>query len=203
MIFTDQQMAQLLRGIHPGRVKTTQGNSYLEQHDVRAHLNRVFGFGNWDQAVTRLDMVFEQPTVIIPKGQDKPIPNRWDACWTASVKLTVRGAVVISEFPGYCEYEDAATGIAQNQTRGEAHDLAVKSAVSTALKRAATSLGDQFGLSLYSGTVNPIVRGVIGWAKPEKEADKEAAAAIAGAFANLNLDITKRLQETEVGWDRR
>jgi recombination DNA repair RAD52 pathway protein len=170
VIFSNLQVEQLLKGVHPTRVKSTQGQSYLEQHDVRAHMNRVFGFGNWDQKLTRLDCIFEMPTVIIPKGREEPLPNRWDVCWSASVELTVRG---ITGY-GKCTYEDGATGDAQNQTRGEAHDLALKSAISTALKRAATSLGDQFGLSLYaSGSLKPLVRGVIGW-EPPKPAEPEA-----------------------------
>jgi recombination DNA repair RAD52 pathway protein len=171
MNFTDQQIEQLLKGVHPSRIKNDpSGMKYLEQWDVRAHLNRLFGFGEWDQKLTRLDLVFEQPTVIKDKQTGEPKPDRWDVCYSASVRLTVRGEDIYES----CTYEDAATGYAQNQTRGEAHDLALKSAVSTALKRAATSLGDQFGLSLYAGTPNAIVRGVIGW-EPPKDPEEEQA----------------------------
>ena len=149
MSFTDQQIEQLLKPIHPSRVvKDPKGMSYIEQHDVRAHLTRIFGFGEWNHDLTRLELVFEEPTKSIDKQTGKPKPDRWDVCYKASVRLTVQLT---------CGYEDAATGFAQNQTRGEAHDLALKSAVSTALKRAATSLGDQFGLSLYAGTTNALV----------------------------------------------
>jgi len=150
--------------------------SYVEQHDIRAHLTRLFDFGEWDQAVTRLDLVFEEPTKSKDKATGQPKPDRWDVCYAASVRLRVRGLYERS-----CEYEDAATGFAQNQTRGEAHDLALKSAVSTALKRAATSLGDQFGLSLYSGTPKALVRGVVGWESPEKKAEDEAVRTLADA----------------------
>lgn len=148
-IFTEDQIEHLLMGLAKNRVKSDpRGMAYLEQHDVRAHLNRVFGFGNWSQQVTRQALAFEEPA----KTQGK-----WDVCYTASVKLIVRG-----HDNNFCEYEDSATGFAQNQPRGMGHDLALKSAVSTALKRAATSLGDQFGLSLYAGTTDPIVRVVVG-----------------------------------------
>lgn len=187
MIFSDAQVEQLLKGLHPSRVKNDpKGFSYLEQHDVRAHMNRIFGFGNWGQEVTRLELIFEEPTKVIDNQTKEPKPNRWDVCYKAAVKLAVRGAG-----NAICAYEDAATGSAQNQTRSEAHDLALKSAISTALKRAATSLGDQFGLSLYADTTNPIVKGVIGWPveerddtnvvpfhqrKPQPEVDPEPAA---------------------------
>lgn len=178
MIFSDEVVEQLLRPVHPSRVKKDpHGLSYIEQHDVRSHLSRMFGFGEWDQTLTRLELVFEQPTVILDKQTKEPKPNRFDVCYSASVRLTVRGIRNTGgvTYPTPCSYEDAATGYAQNQTRGEAHDLALKSAVSTALKRAATSLGDQFGLSLYAGTLDPIVRGVLGWEKTEKPAEEADA----------------------------
>lgn len=172
MSFSDQQIEQLLKPIRPSRVvKDPKGMQYVEQHDIRAHLNRLFGFGNWDQQVTRLDLVFEEPTKILDRETKKPKPDRWDVCYSASVKLAVRGP---DGGLAASRYEDAATGFAQNQTRGEAHDLALKSAVSTALKRAATSLGDQFGLSLYAGTTNAIVRGIVGY-NPEKPDGVEGA----------------------------
>ena len=177
MIFTDEQVAQLLKGVHPSRVKKdAKGMAHLEQYDVRAHLNRVFGFGNWDQKLTRLELVFEEPTKSLDKQTGKPKPDRWDVCYAASLKLTIRGTTMEAiAFREYAEYEDGATGFAQNQTRGEAHDLALKTAISTALKRAATSLGDQFGLSLYAGTTNAIVKGVIGYKPPEEQAPAEDA----------------------------
>jgi len=152
-IFTEDQIEHLLMGLAKSRVKADpRGMAYLEQHDVRAHMNRVFGFGGWSHYVTSgPSLVFEEPA----KAQGK-----WDVCYRASVRLTVRGE------DGSCEYEDSATGFAQNQSRGAGHDLALKSAVSTALKRAATSLGDQFGLSLYAGTIDPIVRVVVGRPEP-------------------------------------
>jgi hypothetical protein len=57
-------------------------------------------------------------------------------------------------------YEDGAVGEAVNQpSLGDAHDLALKSAISGALKRCAVNLGDQFGLSLYrDGSVAPVVQ---------------------------------------------
>ena len=42
--------------------------------------------------------------------------------------------------------------------RGEAHDMAIKTAESDALKRAAINLGTQFGLSLYDeGSMKDVV----------------------------------------------
>ena len=151
-MFRDDQVQQLLRGVNPSRVRRDpRGMAHLEQWDVRAHLNRLFGFGGWDMEVTRLALAFETERAA----------GRYDVCYTASVRLTVRG-----RDGGACCYEDAATGFGANQSRGDAHDLALKSAVSTAMKRAATSLGDQFGLSLYRDDPSePAVGGVLGYVR--------------------------------------
>src|SRR5699024_8042732 len=49
-----------------------------------------------------------------------------------------------------CHFENGSTATAQNQTLGDGHDLAYKSAISLSVKRAAIALGDGFGLSLYN-----------------------------------------------------
>ena len=140
--FTAQQVEQLLRPIHPSRVATTQGNAYVPQQDVIAHLIRVFGFGNFDVEVREVECIFEHNR---PTNDGKP-SNRWDVGYRALVRLTIRndkGAVI-------CRYDGGATGAGQNQSLDGAHDLAYKTALSTAMKRAAIHLGDQFGLSLYN-----------------------------------------------------
>ena len=54
---------------------------------------------------------------------------------------------------------------------GDAHDMAIKTAETQALKRAAVNLGDQFGLSLYhGGSLEPLVRKVVGFT-PEGAGD--------------------------------
>ena len=152
---TERQIEYLLRPIQPDRVGTDPGgNSYLPQQDVRAHLNRVFGFGRWSSQVLSEDLVFEEPTRTVDKKTGEPKPGRFDCLYKARVRLEVRD----QSGRHLAAYEDVATGDAQNQTRLAAHDLALKSAMSTALKRAATNLGDQFGLSLYNkGSVAPFV----------------------------------------------
>ena len=56
-------------------------------------MNRLFGFGNWDQTLTSLNLAFEEPTKILDKQTKQPKPDRWDCCYSASVRLTVRGLV--------------------------------------------------------------------------------------------------------------
>lgn len=170
MAFTSAQVEQLLKPIAPQRVlKDGKGHAHLSQQDVVAHLVRCFGFGNFDTDVLRLEMVFEEARV---KDSDNgPVmTGRWDVCYRALVRLTVRdpdGATV-------CHYENGSTATAQNQTRGEAHDLAMKAAVSLSIKRAAVPLGDQFGSSLYNkGQLSALVKGTL--IRPDAESDEAPA----------------------------
>lgn len=152
-----QQVAQLLQPIHPARVMQVQGHSHLSQQDVKAHLIRVFGFGHFDIEVLQTELVFETHEQKTSKaGKDY---TAFDVCYRALVRLTIRN----SEQQVVATYEDGSMGTAQNQpSRGDAHDLAYKSAISLSVKRAATALGDQFGLSLYNkGQMSALVRGTL------------------------------------------
>lgn len=140
--FSLEQVTQLLRPVHEKRVIKSQGHSHLAQQDVRAHLIRMFGFGNFDIDVRSISPIFEEERV---DDMGKPT-GKWDICYEALVRLTIRDP----QGNEICHYEDVAAATAQNQKRGEAHGLARKSAVSYAIKRCATNLGDQFGLSLYN-----------------------------------------------------
>lgn len=153
--FNAKQTLQLLQPIHPSRVLLDGKNHpHVSQQDITAHLIRIFGFGSFDIHVKAVECVFEQQ-----RTNDKSEPtNRWDVCYRALVRLTVRNA----EGEEVCYYEDGSTATAQNQTRGDAHDLAYKSALSLAKKRCAVNLGDQFGLSLYNkGQMRGLVKGTL------------------------------------------
>jgi recombination DNA repair RAD52 pathway protein len=159
MIFNEKQTDQLLKPIVAARVlRDGKGNSHVSQQDITAHLIRVFGFGGFDTHVLSVECVFERPTVKISKGKQAPDPNRYDVCYRALVRLDVKndvGEVVAT-------YEDGSTATAENQTLGDAHDLAYKSAISLSKKRCAINLGDQFGLSLYNkGQMSALVKGTI------------------------------------------
>lgn len=141
MPFTPQQIDALMRPLKEQRVsRRKQGGqnlSYLEAWDVKAHLTRIFGFGGWDSSVH--DIV-----LVSCEQNDK---GNYDASYQASVTLTIRdpkGHYV-------CEFTEAAVGSASLPRKGEALDMAIKTAESDALKRAAINLGTQFGLSLYNG----------------------------------------------------
>lgn len=153
--FNVKQVEQLLRPVHPGRVaRDGKGKEHLSQQDVTAHLIRVFGFGNFDTEVLSTECIFEHNR---PTTDGKP-SNRWDVGYRALVRLTVRNP----EGETVCHYENGSTATAQNQSLGDGHDLAYKSAISLAMKRCAINLGDQFGLSLYNkGQIDALVRGTL------------------------------------------
>jgi recombination DNA repair RAD52 pathway protein len=150
------QYEQLLKPLHPSRVaKRSQAGrqlSYLEAWDVKAHLIRIFGFGGWSWTVIKAEVAFEEQN---EKGQ-----------WNVGYKVI--GRLYISQLG--CEYTEAAVGSASIPQRGEAHDMAIKTAESDALKRAAINLGTQFGLSLYNdGSLADVVRTTLDKAAPTEE----------------------------------
>ena len=144
--FSEQQRKWLMAPILKIRVSTTQqGMSYVEAHDDLAHLSRIFGFEGWDKELLFCDMIFEDYVTWTDKKTQQQ-KQGWDVAYKAGVKLTVfdpEGIICTVK-------EDGAVGDAAHQpSRADAHHLALTTAISTALKRAAKDLGDQFGLSLY------------------------------------------------------
>ena len=149
-MLNDQQYQQLLKPLNPSRVaKRQQANrsiSYLEAWDVKAHLIRIFGFGGWSWNVIKADLAFEEQFGLTEKN-DKGM-------WNVAYKVI--GTLSFVDLSS--SYTEAAIGIAFLPTRGEAHDMAIKTAESDALKRAAINLGTQFGLSLYNdGSLKDVV----------------------------------------------
>ena len=144
---TDQQVSFLLQPISGKRVRDLRGMSHLEAWDVRRQLIRIFGFDGFTIETLALDLVSERET--------QAGSNRWTIVYRAQVRLTVKAP----DGRPLTLFEDAAAGQALNQPKlGDAHDLAMKTALSQALKRCAVNLGDQFGLSLYNeGSQAPVV----------------------------------------------
>lgn len=142
-MITSKQQEILLKGINGDRIAQRKGGggrslSYLEAWDVKAHMNRIFGFLNWSADVTTAELAYEDNS-----------DGRWNVAYKVILTLRVNGA----------SYTEAAVGSATLPSRGEAHDMAVKTAESDAFKRAAINIGDQFGLSLYNnGSTAPVVK---------------------------------------------
>lgn len=147
------RVSTLIRGINPQRVmKRTQAGqqlSYLTQADVRATAIRIFGFGG-----------FSVDTLSVETLMTEKQPRRNSEGFNFYV--CVRAIVRVRIHEAEASYTEAACGTAQLPDPGQALDMATKTAVSDAMKRAFINLGDQFGLSLYfNGSTVPVVRGLV------------------------------------------
>lgn len=143
------QVEQLLKAIHPARVSTRDDNgmSHLEAYDIRAHLNRIFGFGRWSADLTDLVQLYEE----IGEKTNKDKSSTWQVV-SVGYRATMRLVICAPDGTQLASYTEAAAGDATNfpmTKRADGHDFAIKTAESQALKRCVTNLGDQFGLSLY------------------------------------------------------
>jgi DNA recombination protein Rad52 len=109
---------------------------YLETWDVKAAANRIFGYDGWGYTPTELRCI----------GEERFQKDGKDGCRVGYI------AVVFVEIDGFIEKADVGYGDATEYGGSmiTCHELAAKEAVSDGLKRALTSLGDQFGLALYN-----------------------------------------------------
>jgi len=151
MPLTSEQHAVLLRPLNGSRIAKRQqagrSLSYLEAWDVKAHMTRIFGFCNWDGIVSDVRLAFEE---------------EHDGKWSVGYSVTVTLAIRDQHQKHLCTYAEAAVGTATLPRRGEAHDMALKTAESDAFKRAAINLGTQFGLSLYNnGSTSDVIRATL------------------------------------------
>lgn len=183
-----EQYNVLIRPLNATRVaKRSQGGkqlSYLEAWDVRAHLIRVFGYGNFDIELVDQHLVGQRD---YQSSGDNPKPMV-EVSWFAKIRLTVRG-----EDGGFlCSYSDASVGSTSGPASmiGEHHDNAIKTACSDALKRCAINLGTQFGLSLYdNGRTTDVIRGTV--VKPEGVEEPKPTDAATEALLAASLGTTK------------
>lgn len=194
--FSPEQVVKLLNPIKKNRVLTAQGHSHVSQQDITAHLIRMFGFGNFDIEVLDASLVFETQRVDEKTGELLP---KWDVCYKALIRLTVRNA----EGEKVAVYENGSTATAQNQSHGDGHDLAYKSAISLSIKRAAIALGDQFGLSLYNkGQLSPLVIATL-VGGPEHEGDVQDSIPQQVSLGNDEIDRTDDAPALPADWQKR
>lgn len=158
---TDRQVKLLASPIDPGRVaRDGKGFSHLQVWDVRRYLNRVFGFAGWGEDITDVTLISERS---VPNGTDR-------FKYTIIYRVTTKLSLYATDGTLLTSYSGSAVGQALNQpSLADAHDLALKTAASQALKRAAHNLGDQFGLSLYNGgDTRPVVNWSVAYPKVEE-----------------------------------
>lgn len=168
---TEQQVGFLLQPISGNRVRNLRGMSHLEAWDVRRQLIRIFGFEGFTVETLSLELVHERPDQRKKKNSSDTY-TAWTIVYRAQVRLTVKD----KDGHPIATFEDAAAGDAVNQPSvGDAHDLAMKTALSQALKRCAVNLGDQFGLSLYNdGSRDAVVMRSLAYMGEPVRADEDA-----------------------------
>ena len=147
---TDAQLALLMTDLHPSRVSAKQGMSYVEAYDIKATLIRVFGFGGFSADVI--------DSKIIKAVEVAQVSNKEKMNWA----VTAQATVTLRIHQTGATYTETAIAGSKQPDFTESADMAIKSAESDALKRAAIYLGTQFGLSLYNeGATKEIVSTIV------------------------------------------
>jgi len=159
-----QQMA-LMAPLNPARVSKRDNMSYLEAWDVKASLIKVFGFGGFSSELLESE-ILDVREVAQRNGSKM------------NQKVTAKAVVRLTIHQTGAVYTEAAIAGSSQPDITESMDMAIKSAESDALKRAAIFLGTQFGLSLYNaGRTTDIVQRVFApdqlWPRPNPDALKD------------------------------
>lgn len=146
-IFTDAQNEALSASLSSQVVKTREQSgrklSYIEGWWAIHELNRIFGFDAWHQDLIDIRCVSERPRKI---GRDQR--DGWGISYIARVKLTVDGINKDGHIFSVSR-EGVGAGHGIDVDCGLAHESAIKEAATDALKRAAMTFGNPFGLALY------------------------------------------------------
>lgn len=146
---TFEQVEELVKAINPAFVQSANNKAYLAQHQARAEMNRIFGYGNWDSKTDSMTLAYEER---IEQGHPSfPRNGKGDVYWISGYEGAV--TVVIRDLWGmplaeYREFHFEEN--APQPNRGEARALALTSVESYALRRSLINLGDRFGLGLYN-----------------------------------------------------
>jgi DNA recombination protein Rad52 len=139
MAFADTQIRKLKAKLKPLHVKSREADGislhYLEGWHVVAEANRIFGFDGWDRESVTSTCVWTKQTGL-----------RFAAAYVTRVRITVRAGEerIVREGCGAGESNAASPG--------QAHEFAAKAAETDATKRALSTFGNSFGLSLYAAS---------------------------------------------------
>jgi len=138
-MFNDKQNQVLAHELDSSRIKSrSKGNislSYLEGFDIIETANKIFGYGNWDYTISKLEQVSQETN----QNQNSVI------CYKAIVQIVVHDL----QHQKHISREDVGFGTGIAKTLADAHESGAKEAVTDAIKRAMRSFGNQFGNSLY------------------------------------------------------
>lgn len=187
MAFTEPNLARLSEPLDPARVKSREAGrgqslSYIEAHDAIRTANEVFGIGGWGYTVEELEPLGEPEQV---KREDR---TGYRVGYRAVVRVTIYpDAGVPAVYPVVFSDVGYGDGMDYSGSRITVHELAMKEAVSDAVKRALKNLGSQFGLDLYD---------------KEARKDIERRSALAKATpAKLKQEVWK-IAKTALGKDK-
>lgn len=137
-IFSDHQSDELKGSLSAQVVKQREQSgrklSYVEGWWVIREMNRIFGFDGWHQEIIEIKCVKESGRKIGSQQKDG-----WGVSYIARIKLDVGGV---------CR-EGVGAGHGIDVDLGLAHESAIKEAATDAMKRAAMTFGNPFGLALY------------------------------------------------------
>ena len=141
MAFQDVQIRKLRRRPAACHVKERVSDGivlhYLEGHFVIDQANRIFGFDGWDRETVYCNCIASRQQ-----------QGRVQASYVTRVRITVRaGSTLICR-------EGLGAGEAIADTAGQAHERAAKAAETDATKRALSTFGAPFGLTLYGSKPN-------------------------------------------------
>lgn len=143
MPFTEDQSVLLSEPLDPKAIKQIsrggRNADYISGFTAISAANRIFGFDGWNSDLVDIHCVeSSQQENQNYAGRDNK--RGYLVAYTARVRVTI----------GEQSHEDIGYGEGIDYTNvGQAHESAVKEAVTDALKRALRHWGDQFGLSLY------------------------------------------------------
>jgi hypothetical protein len=138
MSFAEDQIRQLQKPPSSRWLKEREIDGrffpYLEGWRAIAEANRIFGHANWDRETIASECV-----------ASRVIDRQFAVSYLVRVRIVVRAgeAQIVRDGCGSAEAFAA--------TPGQAHEKAAKAAETDATKRALSTFGPSFGLSLYAG----------------------------------------------------
>jgi DNA recombination protein Rad52 len=143
MAFAPIQVRKLKSKLKPAHIKAREadGNTlhYVEGWHVVAEANRIFGFDGWDRESVTSTCVWTKQTGL-----------RFAAAYVTRVRITVRAG------EDRVVREGCGAGESNASSPGQAHEFAAKAAETDATKRALSTFGNSFGLSLYAGAASDL-----------------------------------------------
>jgi hypothetical protein len=169
MGFSIQQVRKLKASLRRQHVRERQVDGislhYLEGWHIVSEANRIFGFDGWDRETVSSECVWRHP-----------VDGGFAAAYLMRVKIRVRAG------DGTLVREGLGSGEAIAPTPGQAHERAAKAAETDATKRALSTFGNSFGLTLYKGNLDSARK-----RKPLKTASRPSPAE--GAVLNPTSEV--------------